>query len=61
MLVLGGVSTTDGPIGRFFPILEMVPPVAKITWDGDFPTVIGNAGEVETNGWFRVGGTGMEG
>ena len=53
MLVLGGgVFTAGGPIGRSFPILEMVPLVGRETCAGKFPSAIETIKEVETDGEF---------
>ena len=46
----GGVFIVGAHIGKFCPILEMVPPVDDGTWVGGCPPGVETIGDVETNG-----------
>ena len=53
VLVLGGgVFIVGSSTDRFFPILDMVPLVGKITWAGGCPLGMETIGGVENDGEF---------
>ena len=47
-----GTLTVDCHAVIFFPIIEMVPLVDTITWDGGFPPLGEGARELEKDGGF---------
>ena len=55
MVLGGGYFTTGGPVGKFFPILEMVSPVGDGTWARECPPGVETIKGVEKDGGFLMG------
>ena len=52
MVLGGGKFVVGGPIGKFFPILEIFPPVGNEIYVRGFPLGVETIGEFEIDGEF---------
>ena len=52
MVLGGGKFILSGPVGKFFPMLEIVPPVGNRNCARDLPPSVETIGEFETDGEF---------